>query len=184
MLPGIIILATLSPGPVAILSVILLIALMPLLTWGVNVLIRAVSGWKLVRERFPAKEHQKSGDTYKRQFCSINRGITSFQFRGTTVGVVPAGVYLYPSFARRDPCFIPWSRIRRAAVRGASIHVTVEYEQMFDFTLPYQALPVLEAHLEPGMIQHLPSVASVVDGLLGRRQQREGEESNDEQSRS
>ncbi len=151
-----------------LLPPIVMIALLPLLIRGSYLLIGWGCGWNSVRERFRAWVPQTSGETYKGQFGGIIVGSTRYSLRGLKVGVAPAGVYLYPSFARRSPCFIPWSSIRRAAVRGASIHVTVEYEQSFDFTLPSQALSVLEANLEQGKIQRgLPSGPAALAGLVG-----------------
>jgi len=159
---------TLQPWLISILPPIVLVALLPFLIRGSNLLICWGCGWKSVLERFPAWVPQTSGETYKKQFGGIVVGSTQYSLRGLKAGVAPTGVYLYPSFARRSPCFIPWSSIRRAAVRGASIHLTVEYEQAFDFTLPSQALSVLEANLEPGKIQrNLPSGAAVLAGLAG-----------------
>jgi hypothetical protein len=135
------------------------------LLWGTNHLLRVTSGWKSVRERFPAPGHPGRADIYERQFLGVGRTSSGESFRGLTVGVTPSGAYLYPSFARGSPCFVPWPSVRRAAVRGSSIHVVVEYECPFDFTLPGEALPVLEAALGPEKIQRLPCVSTVLDGL-------------------
>jgi hypothetical protein len=155
----------LPPWLVNLLPPILMVALLPLLIRGADLLFGFGCDWKSVRERFPARDPQKPGDTYEGQSGGIIRGSARYSLRGLTVRVAPAGVYLHPSFARRCPCFIPWSGIRRAAVRGASISVTVESEQPFYFSLPGKALPVLEANLEPDKIQRLPSVSAVLVGL-------------------
>jgi hypothetical protein len=160
------ILMTLPPWLISsLLPSIIIIALLPLMLRGSYLLIGWGCGWKSVRERFPAWVPQTSGETYKGQFGGLILGSTRYSLRGLKVGVAPGGAYLYPSFARRSPCFIPWSSIRRAAVRGASIDVTVEYEQSFNFTLPGEALRVLEANLAPDKMQRLPSVSAVLGGL-------------------
>jgi hypothetical protein len=159
------ILMTLPVWLVNLLPPVVLIALLPLLIKGANLLYGWGCGWTSMRERFPARDPGRSGDTYAGQSGGIIRGSTQYSLRGLTVKVAPAGVYLSPSFARRYPCFIPWASIRRAAVRGASISITVESEESFYFSLPGKALSVLQAHLEPGKIQHLPAVGSVLVGL-------------------
>jgi hypothetical protein len=171
------VLTALPPWWVNLLPPILMIALLPLLLWGANLLYGWGCGWKSVQKRFPAWVPQTSGETYKGQFGGMSVGSTGYSLRGLKVGVTPAGVYLYPSFARRSPCFIPWSGIRRAAVRGATINVTVEESFNFsqalrvrelNFTLPSKALPALEAHLPPESIQRgLPTVPAVLAGLVG-----------------
>ena len=158
------ILMTLSPALAVLLPIAGFAALTIGLVWGTNRLLLVTSGWKSVQERFPASGPQAPVEIYRRQFLGIGRASGS-SLRGLAVGVTPLGVCLYPRFARRSPCFIPWSRVRRAAVRGSSIHVVVEYERPFDFTLPGKALPVLEANLEPEKIQRLPSVSAILDGL-------------------
>jgi hypothetical protein len=156
---------TLSPALTGLLSIAGLAALTIALVWGTSRLLRLTSGWKSVQERFPATGPQTSDEIYKGQFLGIGRTSSADSFRGLAVGVTPSGLYLYPRFARHSPCFIPWSRIRRAAVRGSSIHVVVEHERPFDFTLPSKALPVLEANLEPEIIQNVPPVSAILDGL-------------------
>jgi hypothetical protein len=170
------ILMTLPPWLLGLLPPLVMAALLPLLIRGANLLYGWGCGWKSVLERFPARELQKSGDTYTGQTGGIVRGQGGYSLRRLKVGVVPSGIYLYPSFARRSPCFIPWSSIRSAGVRGASIDVTVEesfnYSQAlrvrdFNFTLPIQTLRVLEANLAPDKIHHLPPVSAVLGGLVG-----------------
>jgi hypothetical protein len=156
---------TLSPALTVLLPIAGFAALTIALVWGTNRLLRVNSGWKSVRERFPATGPQPSAELYKGQFLGIGPASSGRSLRGLAVGITPLGVYLYPRFARRSPCFIPWSGVRRVGVRGSSIHVVVEYERPFDFTLPGKALPVLEANLEPKQIQRLPSVSAVLEGL-------------------
>jgi hypothetical protein len=154
---------TLSPALAALLFIAGFAALTIALVFRTN--RRLNSGWKSVQERFPANGPQASAEIYKQQFLGVGRVSGTGSLSGLAVGVTPHGAWLYPPFARRSPCFIPWSSVRRAAVRGSSIHVVVEYESRFDFTLPGRALPVLEANLEPERIQRLPSVSAVLDGL-------------------
>ena len=160
------ILTALPPWWVNLLPPIVMIALLPLLIRGSYLLIGWGSDWKSLQKRFPTWVPQTSGETYKGQSGGITVGSTGYSWRGLKVGVAPAGIYLYPPFARRSPCFIPWSSIRRAAVRGGSISVTVEYEKAFYFSLPGKALPALEAHLPPDKIQRgLPTVPAVLAGF-------------------
>lgn len=162
---------TVPPWLLNLLPVILLVALIPLLMHGANLLYGWGCGWEFVRERFPAREPQKSGDIYKGQSGGIIRNSTRYSLRRLRIGVAPAGLYVYPSFARHKPCLIPWSSIGSVGVRGASMSVTVEGEQSFYFSLPAKALPVLKAHLTPDKVQQLPPLSGVLTGLAGAAMQ-------------
>jgi len=75
-----------------------------------------------------------AGDIYKRQ----NGGVGSIGYgrRGFfNIRLAHEGVCLYPSFARRMPCLIPWSSIGKVSVSDTSVFLVIAYERPLEFSL-------------------------------------------------
>ena len=115
---------------------------------GINLLLRKLSGWKAIVERFPMTDFHDAGETYKKQdgvVGNLGSGRRGF----LNIRLAHEGVCLYPFFARRNPCLIPWSSIRSVSVSDSSICLVVNYERPLKFFLPADALPVVKAKLSP-----------------------------------
>jgi hypothetical protein len=111
-----------------------------------NVVARKMSGWKAVSERFPMRDINPTGDSFKNGSGVIGN-IGSGKRGSFDIRIAQEGVCIYPSFARRSPCLILWSAIRRVSVSDTSLLVTVDYERPFQFFLPARLLPTLQAKL-------------------------------------
>jgi hypothetical protein len=140
---------TLSSVSNVLLAIIGFGALVLLMIFGVNFLFRKLSGWAAITGRFPVIGDPEAGDTYPRQ--SGNIGSVQCN-RGFNIHLTQRGIFLYPSFARKIPCFIPWSALRRVSVNATGLLVVVDYEKSFEFFLPAEALPTLQPHLSGQLI--------------------------------
>jgi hypothetical protein len=123
-------------------------ALVGLLFLVVKLVSVKMSGWKSVAERFPMRTVHLTGGIYRGQdgvIGNIGSGRRGF----LDIHMAEEGLCVYPAFSRRSPCFIPWSSIRRVSVSDTSLHVTVSYEESFEFFLPVEVLPMLQARLSP-----------------------------------
>ena len=115
-----------------------------------------MSGWKAIAARFPMTDIHDVGDAYKRQSGVV--GSISSGGRGFfNIRLAHEGVCLYPSFARRIPCVIPWSGIRKVSVSDSSIFLVVDYERPLEFFLPAEALPAVKAKLSPELFHQAVS---------------------------
>jgi len=104
-----------------------------------------LSGWKAITGRFPMTDTHEMSDTYKRR-TGVVGGISGR--RGfLNIRLADEGVCIFPFFARRRPCFVPWSRIRKVSVGDFSLLLAVDYEQPFEFSLPTEVLPAIRAKL-------------------------------------
>ena len=144
---------TLPPAQslLVVLGFAALIGLMYLAIWLVS-----LGGWKGIAKRFPMRDVNFTGDSFKKQagnvgsFRSSGRGL--FDIR-----LAAEGVCVCPFFARRNPCLVPWSAIRRVSVSNSSLHIVVDYARSFEFFLPAEALPAFYAKLTPQLFHHAAS---------------------------
>jgi hypothetical protein len=121
-------------------------ALAGLLILLVKVMSLKMSGWKSVVESFPMRTVDLTGEVFRKQDGVIgNIGSGPRGFFDTHIA--QEGLCVYPAFARKSPCFIPWSAIRRVSVSDTSLLVTVSYERAFEFFLPIKVLPMLQTKL-------------------------------------
>ena len=152
---------TLIPALRAPLFIIALAALAALLVASGKMLAQKVSGWKAITGRFPMTDIKPTGDAYTGRMAVI--GNTSYS--GAAIRIAPQGVCFFPSFARRNPCLIPWSAIRRVSI-SESLHLVVDYERRFEFYLPVEALPALRARLSPQSFHQAASPFAVVKAAM------------------
>jgi hypothetical protein len=131
-------------------------ALVGLLFLVVKLVSLKMSGWKSVVERFPMRTVHFIGGIYRKQDGVIGDIGTGSQpgARGFfDIHIAEEGLCIYLAFSRRSPCFIPWSSIRRVSVSDTSLFVTVSYERSFEFFLPVEVLPILQAKLSSELFQ-------------------------------
>jgi hypothetical protein len=107
-----------------------------------SLLSRKLTGWKTIAGHFPMMENQQAGYTFEGRTAII--GSTSYT-GSINIRITDRGVCLYPPFARRNPCLIPWSAIRWVSADD-SIHVIVDYERRLEFFLPAKALSIVQAN--------------------------------------
>jgi hypothetical protein len=134
-----------------VLGLAALIGLMYLAIWLVS-----LGAWKGIAKRFPMRDVSFTGDSFKKQAGSFG----SIQSRGRglfDIRLAAEGVCVYPFAARRNPCLVPWSAIRRVLVSDASLHIVVDYDRSFEFFLPAKALPILQAKLRPQLLHQAVS---------------------------
>lgn len=141
---------TLPPAQ-AFLVVLGFVGLIGLLFLVVKLVSLKMSGWKSVAEHFPMQTVHFTGDIYRKQdgvigdisSASPNPGAKPF----FDIHIAQEGLCVYLAFSRRSPCFIPWSAVRRVSVSDTSLLVVVSYERSFEFFLPVEVLPTLQAKL-------------------------------------
>jgi len=105
-----------------------------------------MSGWQTIAERFPMRDVSFTGDSFRKQdgvVGDIGSGKRGF----FDIRLATEGVCIYPLFAHRNPCLVPWSAIRRVSVSDTSLLVVVSYERSFEFFLPAKVLPIFQARL-------------------------------------
>jgi hypothetical protein len=137
-------LSTTLPPALSVLVILGFAGLMFVIVLAGNLFARKMSGWRDIVGRFPMTDIHDAGDIYKRKSGVFGSMSCS---RGLTIRIAHEGVCIYPSFARRNPCLIPWSAIRRISVSDTSLLVVVDYERTFEFFLPAESLPTFEAKL-------------------------------------
>ena len=124
---------------------------------------RKLSGWQAIAARFPMSEIHDVSGTYKRLSGNVGRLSCN---RGLTIRLAHEGVGVAPSFARSIPCLIPWSSVRKVFVSGASIHLVIDYEHIFEFYLPTDALPAVRTKLAPEMFHQATSISDATRAAL------------------
>jgi len=137
-------LSTTLPPALSVLVILGFAGLMFAMVLAGNLFARKMSGWKDILGRFPMTDIHDAGDIYSRKSGVFGNMSCS---RGLTIRIAHEGVCIYPSFARRNPCLIPWSAIRRISVSDTSLLVVVDYERTFDFFLPAESLPIFQTRL-------------------------------------
>jgi hypothetical protein len=137
--------STLPPAQ-ALLAVLGFAALIGLLFLVVKVVSLKMGGWKGIAERFPMRDTTFTGDSYRKQEGNV--GDIGSNGRGLfDIRLVTEGICIYPFFARSNPCLVPWTSVRRVSISDTSLLVVVDYERTFEFFLPIEALPTLQARL-------------------------------------
>lgn len=124
--------------------------LMVAMVWVCNLFARSMSGWADIVRQFPMTNISDAGVVYKRKSGVF--GSMSYS-RGLTVRIAHGGLCIYPSFARRNPCLIPWSAIRQVSVSDTSLLVVVNFERRFELFLPAESLPTFQAKLSSELFQ-------------------------------
>jgi len=125
--------------------------LMYLAIWLVS-----LGSWKGIAKRFPMRDVNFTGDCFKKRAGSEG----SIQSRGRgffDIKFAAEGVCVYQFFARRNPCLVPWSAIRRVSVCGSSLHIVVACERSFEFFLPAETLPIFQGKLTPQLLNQAVS---------------------------
>lgn len=141
--------ATSLPPAQALLAVVVFAALVGLLFLAVKLVSLKMSGWQAITERFPMRDVSFTGDSFRKQDGVV--GDIGSDRRGFfDIRLASEGVCIYPLFARRKPCLIPWSEIRRVSVSDTSLLVVVNYERTFEFFLPVEILPTFQNRLQSG----------------------------------
>jgi hypothetical protein len=105
--------------------------------WGFKAVTRKLSGWSTIAVQFPMTEVHMVGESYKHRSGDV--GNCNYE-RGFHVHLAQEGLCVYPFFARRIPCLIPWSSIRTVSVSKCVIVLVVDYETPFQISLPAAAL--------------------------------------------
>lgn len=149
-------LSTTLPPALSLLVILGFIGLMFTVTLGIKLLSRKMSGWQTITERFPMRDAHFTGADFRKQngvVGSIGSGRRGF----VGIRLAQEGVCIYPSFARHNPCLIPWSAIRRVSVSDTSLLVAVDYERTFEFFLPAITLPTFQAKLSPQLFHRAVS---------------------------
>ena len=144
------------PSAQALLVVLGFGGLIGLLFLVVKLVSLKMSGWQAIAERFPMRDVSFTGDSFKKQDGVVG-GIGSGRRGFFNIRLASEGVCIYPLFARRNPCLIPWSAIRRVSVADSSFHVVVDFERPFEFFLPAEVLPVFQTRLSPQLFHKAAS---------------------------
>ena len=160
------------PPAMSLLVVLGFGALVGLLFLVVKVVSLKMGGWKGIAERFPMRDVNFTGDSFRKQEGNV--GDIGSSGRGLfDIRLATEGICIYPFFARRNPCLVPWSAIRRVSVSDTSLLVVVDYERTFEFFLPAESLPTLQANLSSSLFHKAVSPfeaakAALKDGTQSR----------------
>jgi len=138
-----------TPATLMLLAILGFTAFVFLMMFGINFFSRKMSGWPAITDKFPMVDNVENGDSYARQ--SGTAGNIECK-RGFNINLTKQGICLFPTFARRNPCLIPWSAIRQVSVKKTGLVITVDYEKPFEFFLPPQALPTFKDRVAPQII--------------------------------
>jgi len=138
---------TLSPAQ-ALLAVLGFAALIGVLFLVVKVVSLKMGGWKEIAERFPMRDVNFTGDSFRKQEGNV--GNIGSSGRGLfDICLATKGVCIYPFFARRNPCLVPWSSVRRVSVSDTSLLLVVDYERLLSFSCPSRC----SRHFRPDFLQ-------------------------------
>ncbi len=140
-------------------------ALFGLLLLAMKVVSLKLSGWKAITERFPMREVNSTGARYKQQPGVVGK-IGSGRRGFFDICFASEGVCIRLASSRQNPCFVPWSAIRRVSVSDSSLFVVVDYERPFEFFLPAEALPTFQANLSPQLFQKAVSPLDAAKAAL------------------
>jgi len=153
---------TLPPAQalLVVLGFAALIGLMYLVIWLVS-----LGSWKAIAKQFPMRDVSFTGDSFKKQ--EGRAGNISSKGRGLfDIRLAAEGACVYPFFARRNPCLVPWSAIRRVSICGSCLCIVVDYDGSFEFFLPTAVLPIFQAKLAPQLFHHATSPFAAAEAAL------------------
>jgi hypothetical protein len=140
-------------------------ALVGLLFLAVKVVSSKMGGWKGVAERFPMRDVSFTGETFRKRAGNV--GEVGSSGRGMfDIRLATEGFCIYPFFARRNPCLVPWSAIRRVSVSDTSLLVVVDYERTLEFFLPRESLPTFRSKLSSSLFHEAVSPFEAAKKLL------------------
>jgi hypothetical protein len=124
------------------------------------------AGWSELVKAFPANKLEMTGDTFKNQTAYIRKQVFNRAFK---VQLGTEGVRLQPSFARRSPIFVPWSKIEEVVVPvervfgfEQNIHLNVDWFNRLYISLPKGALAAVEKRVPADRIQKVDSSPSSI----------------------
>ena len=160
---------TLPPAQalLVVLGFAALIGLMYLAIWLVS-----LGSWKGIAKQFPMRDVSFTGDSFKKQEGNV--GDIGSSGRGLfDIRLATEGIGIYPFFARRNPCLVPWSAIRRVSVSDTNLLVVVDFERTFEFFLPAESLPTFQSKLSSSLFHKAVSPfeaakAALKDGTQSR----------------
>jgi hypothetical protein len=160
-------------NPVAAVGVVLGVGLFILL-WliGFKWLNVKMSGWNNLTGQFPAPTIEMPGDTFKGMTGWIGRNEFDRVF---TMQLLPEGLLVRPSFARKVPILIPWQSISEVQVSDGEFHgfkqnltLSVACEKQVQFSLPPGALPVVERNIPANRFRKIKIPGSIGELLKDR----------------
>jgi hypothetical protein len=144
------------PPALSLLVILGFAAVVGLLFLVVNTVALKMSGWKKIAERFPMRDAHFTSDSYRKRQGAVGK-IGSGKRGFFDIRLAVEGVCVYPLFARRNPCLVPWSAIRRVSISASSLLVVADYERTFEFFLPAESLPALQARLASSLFHNSTS---------------------------
>jgi hypothetical protein len=118
----------------------------------VNAFNRYSTGWKALTQRFPATDFHKFGEKYKRQSGFFGSNSNNNCVYGMfLIELAQEGFLVTANFAS-TPILIPWSAITNILEvdmfgMGTHIEITVDYEKKLSFTVPKDALTVIQENV-------------------------------------
>ena len=106
------------PPALSLLVILGFAAVVGLLFLVVNTVALKMSGWKEIAERFPMRDAHFTSDSYRKRQGAVGK-IGSGKRGFFDIRLAVEGVCVYPLFARRNPCLVPWSAIRRVSISAS-----------------------------------------------------------------
>ena len=154
------------------------VALGIVLLRGYEAFGRYCTGWKALKQKFPARDVHKFGSRYKGRTgffygCGGVWGSSSSHqsVSGFLIELALEGLLVTANFDR-SPILIPWSAICDVTERDmfgllSVVYITVDYEKKLEFTIPKEALIAIQENVPPErlhkaviafseLIKHLP----------------------------
>lgn len=125
------------------------------------------AGWEKLKAAFPALDHTVVFAAYRKAITEV--GSLELEGGAGRVGITDRGLLLHMANPFMTDVLVPFervSRVRPISVLGScSLTVDVDHEAPLSLRLPEEALRLLEANVEEGVIQEALELESVRDVL-------------------
>jgi hypothetical protein len=124
-----------------------------------------------LQKQFPVAHVSPAIKTYGGRSADV--GTCHFN-RGFQICLAKEGVYLYPDFARKSPCLIPWNKIQNVAVSDQWLSLSVNCEKTLRFIIPSDALPEVQANVSAELFSDAVSLFSAMKSAIQTKQKPRG----------
>jgi hypothetical protein len=132
-----------------------------LFLWIGNCASVKAAGWSELVKAYPANRREMTSDVFTRREAIIGQHVFTQAFK---VQLGADGIRLQPSFARRLPIFVPWSKIDEVVVPvervfgfEQDIRLSVNWYNRLQISLPHTALPAIEKRVPNDRIRKVDS---------------------------
>ena len=132
-------------------------------------LVRWFISWNLLARKFPVTDVHKLGRSYSGRngyyWRKGNRAYLNYLFR---IELAQEGFLVTPYFARRSPILISWADIQEVdnvdlpGLSEVTITVNYENERHIDFSVPKEALAIIQEKVPAERWQKIDSLSQLI----------------------